>query len=424
MDTELRPPLHECQQPSGNNEISGPTTRDSSISDSPAQDTEHTSPKGSVYLEAHEERKRQLLSDKLKSLEHSRNNSFKNGSNTGLDELRAWVRLYDGRINALNDDGILKRRLAERRQWCVDEIQRLKGGLCVPTAGMLRVIRRDVSAWEAMGIRAEIRPEDREDFGEDEDSEVTMSAQQGPIVRSEDSQDERGQETPRMNRGHEWTGGREEEGQFPSNEGQPGSLSESSDGGGGNGEDDDPFVSTPTALPPMTLPTTVRRETRPETTMQNANIQGPSTSVSEQTKPPVRKRDVIGNLAAKLFRRNPVLLGSLPKHVRKLATTAQIKRLLLLAEEVVPVRKHQHQLCNIANHKPSRTTMPAPTDTTKPIGEQQPPASDGNTSSRPTGAGVNTGAGTTRTKTETELEADRLYEERMEEEYAKREGGA
>ncbi|RYP93355.1 hypothetical protein DL770_000544 [Monosporascus sp. CRB-9-2] len=41
-----------------------------------------------------------------------------------------------------------------------------------------------------------------------------------------------------------------------------------------------------------------------------------------------------------------------------------------------------------------------------------------------TGAGVNTGAGITREKTEAELEADRLYEERMEEEYAKREGGA
>ncbi|KAK3316108.1 hypothetical protein B0H66DRAFT_604420 [Apodospora peruviana] len=36
-----------------------------------------------------------------------------------------------------------------------------------------------------------------------------------------------------------------------------------------------------------------------------------------------------------------------------------------------------------------------------------------------TGAGVNTGGGSTRPKTEAELEADRLYEERMEEEYAK-----
>ncbi|KAK9773902.1 hypothetical protein SCAR479_09543 [Seiridium cardinale] len=41
-----------------------------------------------------------------------------------------------------------------------------------------------------------------------------------------------------------------------------------------------------------------------------------------------------------------------------------------------------------------------------------------------TGAGVNTGAGTTREKTAAEKEADRQYEEAMEEEYAKREGGA
>ncbi|OHF00301.1 hypothetical protein CORC01_04490 [Colletotrichum orchidophilum] len=41
-----------------------------------------------------------------------------------------------------------------------------------------------------------------------------------------------------------------------------------------------------------------------------------------------------------------------------------------------------------------------------------------------TGAGVNTGAGTTRPKTDAELEADRLYDEAMEEEYAKRDGGS
>ncbi|KAI0396601.1 glycoside hydrolase superfamily [Xylariaceae sp. FL0594] len=45
-------------------------------------------------------------------------------------------------------------------------------------------------------------------------------------------------------------------------------------------------------------------------------------------------------------------------------------------------------------------------------------------SSSATGAGVNTGAGTTREKTEAEIEADRRYEEAMEDEYAKREGGA
>ena len=43
---------------------------------------------------------------------------------------------------------------------------------------------------------------------------------------------------------------------------------------------------------------------------------------------------------------------------------------------------------------------------------------------RPTGAGVDTGAGSTRPKTEAERAADKQYEERMEEEYAKREGGA
>lgn len=49
-------------------------------------------------------------------------------------------------------------------------------------------------------------------------------------------------------------------------------------------------------------------------------------------------------------------------------------------------------------------------------GQQEP--------SQATGAGVNTGAGITREKTEAELQADRDYEERMEEEYAKRDGGA
>lgn len=46
------------------------------------------------------------------------------------------------------------------------------------------------------------------------------------------------------------------------------------------------------------------------------------------------------------------------------------------------------------------------------------------TEDRPTGAGVNTGAGITRPKTSEEMEADRLYEEAMEEEYAKRDGGS
>ena len=46
------------------------------------------------------------------------------------------------------------------------------------------------------------------------------------------------------------------------------------------------------------------------------------------------------------------------------------------------------------------------------------------TTGTPVGAGANTGAGTVRAKTAQEDEADRMYEEAMEEEYAKREGGA
>ncbi|KAJ9151266.1 hypothetical protein NKR23_g3292 [Pleurostoma richardsiae] len=49
---------------------------------------------------------------------------------------------------------------------------------------------------------------------------------------------------------------------------------------------------------------------------------------------------------------------------------------------------------------------------------------DQQSSFAPTGAGVDTGAGSARAKTEQEKEADRLYEERIEDEYAKREGGA
>lgn len=58
---------------------------------------------------------------------------------------------------------------------------------------------------------------------------------------------------------------------------------------------------------------------------------------------------------------------------------------------------------------------------TQPTDQQQ---QQNPTETQPTGAGINTGAGTTREKTAEELEADRLYEEAMEDEYAKREGGA
>lgn len=56
--------------------------------------------------------------------------------------------------------------------------------------------------------------------------------------------------------------------------------------------------------------------------------------------------------------------------------------------------------------------------------QSQTPQTTSDASSRAIGAGVNTGAGITRPKTEAEKEADRRYEEAMEDEYAKREGGA
>ncbi|KAL0934239.1 uncharacterized protein CTRU02_211038 [Colletotrichum truncatum] len=66
----------------------------------------------------------------------------------------------------------------------------------------------------------------------------------------------------------------------------------------------------------------------------------------------------------------------------------------------------------------ANTDSPAQSQASQPVGTQ-------NQQSGPaTGAGVNTGAGNTRPKTEAELEADRLYEEAMEEEYAKRDGGS
>ncbi|OLN85129.1 hypothetical protein CCHL11_06245 [Colletotrichum chlorophyti] len=63
-----------------------------------------------------------------------------------------------------------------------------------------------------------------------------------------------------------------------------------------------------------------------------------------------------------------------------------------------------------------------PEDEQAPEQQQSTPSTQDQ--SQATGAGVNTGAGTTRPKTEAELEADRLYEEAMEEEYAKRDGGS
>ncbi|OBS19824.1 hypothetical protein FPOA_11549 [Fusarium poae] len=62
--------------------------------------------------------------------------------------------------------------------------------------------------------------------------------------------------------------------------------------------------------------------------------------------------------------------------------------------------------------------------TTTTSSSQTPQEQQNSSTGVATGAGANTGAGVTRPKTEAELEADRLYEEAMEEEYAKRDGGS
>ncbi|KAK0673054.1 hypothetical protein QBC41DRAFT_299160 [Cercophora samala] len=69
------------------------------------------------------------------------------------------------------------------------------------------------------------------------------------------------------------------------------------------------------------------------------------------------------------------------------------------------------------------TSTSAPSSS-NPSANVDPQQTSSKVSNVPTGAGVNTGAGVTRPKTEAEKEADRMYEEAMEEEYAKREGGA
>ncbi|KAI0133633.1 hypothetical protein BJ170DRAFT_678569 [Xylariales sp. AK1849] len=99
---------------------------------------------------------------------------------------------------------------------------------------------------------------------------------------------------------------------------------------------------------------------------------------------------------------------------------------------------HLHGVANVVTRLPQ---MPIPTsgipertkglEEPRALGPRQSARSHGssrtgneNGSEKATGAGVNTGAGSTREKTEQEKEADRRYEEAMEDEYAKRDGGA
>lgn len=67
--------------------------------------------------------------------------------------------------------------------------------------------------------------------------------------------------------------------------------------------------------------------------------------------------------------------------------------------------------------------LPQASPSTTPASREDKPTTQTQTH-HAIGAGANTGAGVTREKTAAEIEADRLYEERMDEEYAKRDGGA
>ncbi|CCF37751.1 hypothetical protein CH063_09005 [Colletotrichum higginsianum] len=89
-----------------------------------------------------------------------------------------------------------------------------------------------------------------------------------------------------------------------------------------------------------------------------------------------------------------------------------------------PFDTHHHHIVNMGlpiklgvPHVPKEdSTQGQPTQTNDRQNQQQTEPA--------TGAGANTGAGTTRSKTEAEIQADRLYEEAIEEEYAKRDGGS
>ncbi|KAJ4393312.1 hypothetical protein N0V93_002520 [Gnomoniopsis smithogilvyi] len=95
--------------------------------------------------------------------------------------------------------------------------------------------------------------------------------------------------------------------------------------------------------------------------------------------------------------------------VPKLATN-------LAASSTSPLYKRSRFIMPFLNVQPKVTELEISSDSQRAT--QQP------TEQGPTGAGVNTGAGITRPKTSEEIEADRLYEEAMDEEYAKRDGGA
>ena len=78
-----------------------------------------------------------------------------------------------------------------------------------------------------------------------------------------------------------------------------------------------------------------------------------------------------------------------------------------------------------SHEKPSNaSTLSAPVSETSPSANSAVSQATSSATSATNGAAANGSSAAQHTKSEAEMAADKLYEERMEEEYAKREGGA
>jgi len=80
---------------------------------------------------------------------------------------------------------------------------------------------------------------------------------------------------------------------------------------------------------------------------------------------------------------------------------------------------------NTSPEKPTNaSTLPAPISETSPSSNSAVSQATASATSATNGAAENGSSAARHTKSEVEMAADKLYEERMEDEYAKREGGA
>ncbi|KAK7747329.1 hypothetical protein SLS53_001582 [Cytospora paraplurivora] len=106
-------------------------------------------------------------------------------------------------------------------------------------------------------------------------------------------------------------------------------------------------------------------------------------------------------------------------------TLRPVNKSNIVVRKIIPERRSQPaDNMPIPNFKPSSGADDAQAQAQAQAQVQRPEQQQQQHEGRATGAGANTGAGVTREKTAEELEADRLYEEAMEDEYAKRDGGS